>query len=41
MDGLSEGAKCLVVIYDSEAKVNRHNTTGRVIYRRALYVPLD
>lgn len=41
MDGLSEGSKCLVVIYDSEAKVNRHNTTGRVIYRRALYVPLD
>ena len=41
MYGLSEGAKCLVVIYDSEAKVNRHNTTGRVIYRRALYVPID
>ena len=41
MYGLSEGAKCLVVIYDSEAKVNRHNTTGKVIYRRALYVPID
>ena len=41
MYGLSEGAKCLVVIYDSEAKVNRHNTTGRVIYKRALYIPLD
>ena len=41
MYGLSEGAKCLVVIYDSEAKVNRHNTTGRVRYKRALYVPFD
>ena len=41
MYDLSEGAKCLVVIYDSEAKVNRHNTTGRVIYKRALYIPRD
>ena len=41
MYGLSEGAKCLVVIYDSEAKANRHNTTGRVIYKRALYIPRD
>jgi len=41
MYGLSEGAKCLVVIYDSEAKANRHNTTGRVIYKRALYIPFD
>ena len=41
MYGLSEGTKCLVVIYDSEDKINRHNTTGKVIYRRALYVPID
>lgn len=41
MYGLSEGTKCLVVIYDSEDKVNRHNTTGRVKYKRALYVPFD
>lgn len=41
MYGLSEGTKCLVVIYDSEDKINRHNTTGKVIYRRSLYVPID
>lgn len=39
--GVIEGTRCLLVIFDSEEKINRMNTTGRVIYRRALYVKRD
>lgn len=36
---VSAGTKCLVIIYDSEEKVNRSRKSGKTLYRRALYVP--
>lgn len=35
------GTSCLVIVYDSEEKVNRSRTNGRYLYRRAVYVPFD
>ena len=35
------GMKCLVVVYDDEAKVNRNRATGTGLYRRTIYVPRD
>ena len=33
------GTSCLVIVYDSEEKVNRSRTGGRYIYRRDVFVP--
>ena len=35
------GARCLVVIYASEKKVNRSPTNGKSLYRRDIFVPRD
>lgn len=35
------GMRCLVVIYDDEAKVNRNRANGTSLYRRTIYVPRD
>ncbi len=35
------GTSCLVIIYDSEDKVNRSRRSGKPVYRRAVYVPRD
>ena len=39
--GASVGSRCLVIIYASEEKVNRSRKSGRSLYRRTIYVPLE
>ena len=35
------GTSCLVIIFDTEDKINRSRRNGRPLYRRAIYVPRD